>query len=138
YGSNLQAWDREAVDAVYGAAGPPPPPCKPPQITGQPQSVVLGISATTLTVSAIGDAPLQYQWYTGARGNTASPVSGANSASITVKPSASTVYWVRLSNGCTPTVDSGAATVTVNGCPAVTVDSISAGIEVIEGTTVTL
>jgi len=137
YGSSLQQWDREAIGAAYGTAVTPDP-CKPPTITGQPQSAVLASQAVTLSVSAIGDAPLRYQWYSGARGNTANPVGGATSASVSVQPAVTTVYWCRISNGCDPSVDSAAATVTVNGCPAVTVDSISPNADVIEGTKVTL
>ena len=137
YGSHLQQWDRDAIDSVYGSVTAPTP-CKPPQITGQPQSVALASAPVILSVSAIGDAPLRYQWYTGARGNDSDPVRGATGASITVQPAATTVYWVRISNGCDPAVDSAAATVTVNGCAAVTVDSISANAEIVEGTTVTL
>jgi hypothetical protein len=137
YGSTLQAWDREAIGAVYGTAVTPDP-CKPPTITGQPQSAVLASQPVTLTVSAIGDAPLRFQWYTGARGNTASPLQGATNASVSVQPSVTTVYWCRISNGCQPSLDSAAATVTVNGCPAVTVDSVSPNVEVLEGTKVAL
>jgi hypothetical protein len=137
YGSNLQQWDREAIAAVYGTALPPDP-CKPPAITGQPQPGIFAGQPVLLSVSAIGDAPLRFQWYTGARGNTANPVSGATSVSINVQPAVTTVYWCRISNGCDPSIDSAAATVTVNGCPAVTVDSISANQDVIEGTKVTL
>ena len=137
YGSNLQPWDREAVSAVYGTAVTPDP-CKPPVITGQPQPGTFVSQPVILGVSAIGDAPLRYQWYTGARGNTANPLNGATSASISVQPAVTTVYWCRVSNGCDPFVDSAAATVTVNGCPAVTVDSISPNADVVEGTTVTL
>jgi hypothetical protein len=137
YGSNLQQWDRDAIGALYGTAASPDP-CKPPAITGQPQPATLGSQPVTLTVSAIGDAPLRYQWYTGARSNTANPVNGATNLSVNVQPAVTTVYWCRVSNGCEPSVDSAAATVTVNGCPAVTVDSISPNAEVVEGTTVTL
>jgi hypothetical protein len=136
YGANLQGWDREAISVVYGSGATPA--CKAPQITAQPQSVTLGTSPVMLTVSAIGDAPLQYQWYTGARSNTAAPVAGAIGASITVQPAATTVYWCRVSNGCNPPVDSAAATVTVNGCPAVTVESVSTSVAIVQGTTITL
>jgi hypothetical protein len=135
YGANLQPWDRDAIAAVYGAS---PVPCNPPHITAQPQPATLGSSPVTLTVAASGDAPLHYQWYVGARGNTATPLSTATGASITVQPTTTTVFWVRVSNGCDPVADSDAATVTVNGCPAVTVDSISPNSAVVQGTTVTL
>jgi hypothetical protein len=54
FGANLQAWDREAIDAVYGAAQAPPP-CTPPSITVQPQSSALGNAPVTLSVGASGD-----------------------------------------------------------------------------------
>src|SRR5439155_20056115 len=69
-GSTLQAWDIEAIDAVYGAAGVIIPPCNPPVITSQPQSASIINTAANLSVSATGDVPLQYQWFIGASGNT--------------------------------------------------------------------
>lgn len=139
YGAALQAWDRTALGTVYGSgSGAEPPPCKAPQITGQPQSATLAGAPVVLTVSAIGDAPLQYQWYVGPRGNTANPVIGATNASVTVQPAGTTIYWCRVSNACPPAVDSAAATVTVNNCPAVSVDAVSADVAIVEGTTVTL
>src|SRR5207244_2937836 len=81
---------------------------------------------------------LPCQWSPGSRGNAASPVGGANGASLTVQPSATTVYWVRVSNVCGTPADSATAIVTVNGCPAVTVDLISADVNIVQGTTVTL
>src|SRR5581483_11329520 len=52
-GSTLQAWDREAIAAVYGT-GPAVNPCIPPSITTQPQSVALGTAAVVLQVVATG------------------------------------------------------------------------------------
>ncbi len=131
-GAALQSWDREALAAVYGA-GPVTPPCNPPAISLQPQSVSLTTAAVVLSVTAIGDAPLQYQWFIGARGNASQPISGATGSAIQVQPPVTTMYWVRVSNGCGSPVDSEAATVTVNGCPAVTINSISSSIIIIEG-----
>lgn len=135
YGSTLQPWDIAAVGTLYGTSAGT---CNAPQITAQPQPATLGASPATLGVTATGDAPLQYRWYTGARGNTASPVSNGTTASINVQPSTTTVYWVRVSNGCDPPADSATATVTVNGCPAVTVDTITPGADIVEGATATL
>lgn len=92
--------------------------CKP-TITTQPQGVVIQNGAqTTLTVAATG-APLTYQWYIGAAGNTSQPIAGATSSSYTTPALATTTsYWVRVS-GCT-TADSAAATVTVCNTPTVT------------------
>lgn len=92
--------------------------CKP-TITAQPQGTTVNSGQTaTLSVTATG-APLSYQWYIGAAGNTAQPISGATSATYTTPPmSATTSYWVRVT-GCTP-ADSVAATVNVCAPPAIT------------------
>jgi hypothetical protein len=92
--------------------------CKP-TITAQPQGTTVNNGQTaTLSVTATG-APLSYQWYIGAAGNTAQPIAGATSASYTTPPmSATTSYWVRAT-GCT-TADSTSATVTVCAPPAIT------------------
>ncbi|HKO02517.1 MAG TPA: M57 family metalloprotease, partial [Thermoanaerobaculia bacterium] len=134
-GSTLQAWDQEAIAAVYGSGAQA---CQAPQITQQPASVSLGTSSVTLSVVATGSSPVQYQWYTGPKGNTASPISGANAAQLTVRPAATTSYWVRVSNGCSPAADSDAAIVTVNNCPIVTISNLSPDAHIIEGLSTTL
>lgn len=131
-GSTLQPWDIEAITAVYGSGSAATPPCNPPAITQQPQSVSLTTSAVVLSVTATGDAPLQYQWFAGASGNASEPIAGASGSAVEVQPAVSTIYWVRVSNGC-GTVDSNAATVTVNGCPPVTITSLSSSTNIIEG-----
>lgn len=135
FGANLQAWDREAIDAVYGAGIPP---CTPPTITTQPQSLDLGSTPVTLSIAATGDPPLQFQWYTGQSGNTSQPINNANSSAITVQPTVTTSYWVRVSNTCAPAANSQTATVTVNGCPGVIINSISDSASILQGSTVTL
>lgn len=110
----LQAWDQHAVQAVYpGNVCAPGPACTAPAITGNPssQTIIAGESAT-LTAGATGTAPLSYQWYVGASGNTGSPIQGATGASVNVSPSSSTSYWVRVSNSC-GSANSATATVTV-------------------------
>jgi formylglycine-generating enzyme required for sulfatase activity len=84
-----------------------------PSITTQPVSTTINSGSTaTLSVVAGGTAPLTYQWYQGAVGATTSPV-GANSASFTTAAlSATTTYWVRVSNAA-GNVNSSLATVTV-------------------------
>jgi len=150
YGSNLQSWDREAIDAVYAsgaAAGPPPTPgpgptpqppsCTPPSITAQPVSAPLITAEVTLGISASGDAPLQYQWYAGAKGNTTNPVGGATQPSMSITPRVTTTYWARVTNAC-GTADSDTATITVNGCPAVSIASLtSSASAVLQGVPVT-
>jgi len=130
-GSTLQAWDREAIAAVYGT-GPAVNPCIPPSITTQPQSVALGTAAVVLQVVATGDSPLRYQWYVGARGNASQPIPNATGSAVEVQPAVTTTYWVRVTNSC-GLADSEAATVTVNGCAAVTINSISSSTSIIEG-----
>ncbi|HEV8432965.1 MAG TPA: hypothetical protein VGR95_06085 [Thermoanaerobaculia bacterium] len=84
--------------------------CTPPTITSQPQSQTIPAgSATTLSVAATGTATLNYQWYYGTSGNTASPIQGATGTSIYVGGTYS--YWVRVSNGC-GSANSVTATVT--------------------------
>ncbi len=85
-----------------------------PSISTQPasQSIATGNSAT-MTVVATGTPAPTYQWYSGASGNTASPISGATSASYTTPALlASASYWVRVSNA-SGTADSTTATITV-------------------------
>jgi hypothetical protein len=80
----------------------------------QNQSVDFGASAT-LSVAATGSGTLGYQWYVGASGNTATPIQGATAASYTTPAlTATTSYWVRVSDGQNQFVDSIAATVTVS------------------------
>lgn len=84
-----------------------------PTITTQPQSQTVNPSTpVTLTVAGNG-GPLTYQWYVGTSGTTTSPVSGGTGSSLSVTPSATTSYWVRVTGPCTPAADSQTATVTI-------------------------
>jgi hypothetical protein len=137
-GSTLQAWDIEALDAVYGSGSVVPPPCNAPVITSQPQSVSIINTAANLSVTATGDLPLQYQWFIGASGNTSQPINGATAALITVQPAVTTRYWVRVLNICAVPANSETVTVTVNGCPAVNINALSSNTLIIEGKSTTL
>jgi hypothetical protein len=100
------------------------PGCAAIQIFGQPQpkSITAG-SSTSLSVSASSTAtPLTYQWYIGTPGDLTSPIANATSATVSVTPVTTTIYYVRVTNSCRGTQDSNAAQVTVNppGCPAIT------------------
>jgi hypothetical protein len=159
-GAALQAWDQEAVAAVYGSGSSPTPnptpnptpgptpnpipfpqpnpqPCTPPSILTQPQSAsIVGANSATLSVVAAG--ALGYQWFTGTSGVASLPLNGATQPQITVNPPATTSYWVRVSNTCT-NVDSNAAVVTVNGCPPVLLTSAtSSAASIFEGKSATL
>ena len=138
FGSTLQAWDIAAIDAVYGSGVSGPPPCNPPRINLQPQTIDVGTAAVTFTVTASGDTPLQYQWYTGTSGNTNALIAGAISSTFVVKPLVTTAYWVRISNGCDPPADSITVYAIVNNCPPVTIASQSDNITILEGKSVTL
>lgn len=100
--------------------------CDPPAITGNPNgaSIIEGNSAQ-LTVNATGSL-LSYQWYTGNSGDTSSPIANSNNKTISVSPTQTTNYWVRVSGQCGSPVDSAAATVTVTLCDDVTVDAPTA------------
>jgi PKD repeat protein len=88
--------------------------CNLPQITKQPPSLIIRSGAsTTLTVTATG-SDLSYQWFEGASGNTATPISGATTNSYTTPVLfASKLYWVRVRSTCNGTVDRNSTTATV-------------------------
>ena len=114
--------------------------CVAPNITladAGPKSITPG-QTVTLTVQATGTS-LQYQWYRGIAPDTSSPVAGANTATATDTPSASTSYWVRVSNSC-GSKDSGSIAVTVGTvtCNAPAITTINADATVISDTAVTL
>jgi hypothetical protein len=86
----------------------------PPTITSQPQSrtVPLGLPAT-LSVGASSGTPPSYQWYEGASGTTTAPIAGATADSFTTPAlTASTSYWVRVTNTIGST-NSATAAITV-------------------------
>lgn len=92
-----------------------------PTITTQPanKSIVSGQS-TTLSIATTPIAGQTIQWYIGAAGTTTSPVSGGTGTSITVSPTTTTTYWVRVSS-CGFTADSAAATVSVCTAPTINI-----------------
>ncbi len=90
-----------------------PPPATDPSITTQPasQDVPSG-TAVVLTVAASGD-DLSYQWFTGNSGDTATPVAGATSGTLTTGAlTASTNYWAQITNAG-GSADSDTAVITV-------------------------
>lgn len=102
----------------------------PAAIVTQPAPVTIFTGATAkLTVVASGGTPLTYQWYRGLSGDTSQPV-GSNAASFTTPAlSATTSYWVKVSNALNPGgVASNTATVTVEEplVPVVSTDPLPA------------
>ncbi|MBP7866112.1 MAG: hypothetical protein KA419_09200 [Acidobacteria bacterium] len=106
----LNAGLQTLIHTVQQGGAPPVPPA----ITSQSgsQEVSFGQSVT-LSVTATGTNPLTYQWYTGPAGDVSTPVSGATSATLKVKPRQTAVYWVRVGNAYGH-ADSAAVTLTVN------------------------
>jgi hypothetical protein len=88
--------------------------CTAPAISAQPVSLQITEGSTaTLSVTATGTS-LNYQWFQGSPpGGTAI---GSNSPTITVAPTATTNYYVRISNSC-GNLNSAPATVTVVSAP---------------------
>jgi hypothetical protein len=98
FGSNLQQWDRDAVDTVYGNG----PPCVPPSsVSISGGGAVAAGQSTMLTANVTGgDGTLTYAWYDGNLNDTSNPV-GTNSPNFTTPPINSTKnYWVKVSNTC--------------------------------------
>jgi hypothetical protein len=85
-----------------------------PSIVSQPASQLIPTGRTiSLGVAGTGTAPLSYQWYAGPSGTTTLPIAGATSSNYTTSPiTATSRFWVRLSNAYGTTVDSAAATIT--------------------------
>jgi|GEM_PF-992074 len=110
-------WVRDIGPACSADSATINVPICTPAITTQPSSVNVNQGQqVTLTVAATGTPTLTYQWYTGTSGNTASPVSGATTASLTFTASSTQTYWVRVTNGVNGAacyINSNAATVTV-------------------------
>ncbi len=98
-----------------GSGGPPP--VTGPTITTQPASQeVQSGTAIALSVAASGD-DLTYQWYIGNSGDTAAPVAGATSTTLTTGAlSVSTNFWAQVSNAGGST-DSNTAVITVTAPP---------------------
>lgn len=116
-------------------------PCTQSSITTHPNSATIAPGgSTTLTVVAAGTAPISYQWYTGTSGNTGNPIPNATNASVTVSPTVTTSYWVRVSNSCnTVGNNSTTAVVTVSAnCPAATITTQPASVSAPIGTAATL
>ncbi len=122
------AFSRSSIDDFgYTPIGAPgtgsegPPPSDAPSITTQPasQEVQSGASAN-LSVAASGD-DLTYQWYTGNSGDTASPVAGATSNTLTTGAlTASTSFWVQITNaGGAADSDTAAITIAAPSVPLV-------------------
>ena len=113
---------------------------QPAAIATHPASTTINSGqTTTLSVVASGFAPLSYQWYQGTSGVITTPV-GTDSASFTTPVlTATTSYWVRVTNSLNPTgADSAAAVVTVRQPAAIVTQPASTTINSGETTTLSV
>ena len=103
----------------------------PPTISGAPASVTIpNGERTQLKVTATGTGTLTYQWYQGQSGTTTTPVSGATSPTFTTPAlTATSSYWVRITDGNGAVTNSPTVTVTVSATSPLTVSqqSVTAG-----------
>jgi hypothetical protein len=114
FGAVLKSWDQDAVSTAYNPS--PAGSCTPPSITTQPPAskTITSGQPANVTIAAAGTSPLTFQWYFGNRGDTSSAVTGQTSATLTHAPTATTMYWVRVTGQCAPAADSNNVTVNVN------------------------
>ncbi|HEX7677601.1 MAG TPA: matrixin family metalloprotease, partial [Thermoanaerobaculia bacterium] len=97
--TNLQQWDLDAIDTVYGNG----PVCQPPSsvsISGG-GAVPAGGTATLMANVTGGNGTFTYAWFEGFPSDTSHPV-GSNSPTFTTPPipAGSKDYWVKVNNDC--------------------------------------
>ncbi|HXH37234.1 MAG TPA: DUF4214 domain-containing protein, partial [Thermoanaerobaculia bacterium] len=134
--TNLQQWDLDAIDTVYGNG----PACQPPtsvSISGG-GAVTSGQTATlTATVSG-GNGTLTYAWFDGALNDTSTPV-GTNSPNFTTPPITGTKnYWVKVSNTCGNVTDATTVFVQSNTCTPPSIIAQPTSLTISSGGTATL
>lgn len=115
--SKIELRVRESYGGANGALKFTPT-AAPTSITGV-TSLSCGVTSTTLTAAggyAAGNTV--YQWGTGTVVGQ-NVINGATAATVTVSPTATTTYWVRLTNlnNCTAYSDAVSTTVTVTPVP---------------------
>jgi hypothetical protein len=162
----LQAWDQDAVRAMYGSGGEATDyatcangsctqywrretpedvfrlaklGCVPPSIATQPQNKTIAAGGTTsISVVAGGSGPFTYQWYIGTSGDTSTPT-GTNAATLSnLSPARTTSYWVRVTGQCGSPADSNTATVTVQDCTPASISSQPPNKTIVAGSTTSL
>ncbi len=103
-----------ANESLRGVAWAPTAPPVGPSIGASPQNATVPFNgSTTLSVSATGTSPLHYQWYQGDASDISTPVGTDSDHFTTPALTATTDYWVRVSNSVS-SQDSTTAIVTVS------------------------
>lgn len=88
--------------------------CKVPVINAHPVSATSTTGAPVQLSVTASATDVQYQWYSGASGVTASPITtNGTGPMVTVIPQQTTDYWVRVSGRCGTPKDSTAAKVSI-------------------------
>ncbi|HEV7429225.1 MAG TPA: M57 family metalloprotease [Thermoanaerobaculia bacterium] len=136
FGSNLQKWDRDAIDTVYGNGAV----CVPPtavSLSGGGQ-VPAGSQAPLIANVPDCNGPFTYAWFDGALNDTSHPV-GTNSSTFTTPPvTAQKDYWVRVSNACGNVTATATVFPQSNTCNAATVATQPVSQTINSGGTATL
>jgi YD repeat-containing protein len=97
-----------------------------PTITGISTGTTVASGTTVpLSVTTSSIPGQSFQWYTGTPGNTSNAIAGKTTASITVAPTVTTSYWVRVTGTCTPAAWADSAAVTITTCNAPVINSVS-------------
>jgi len=114
-------------EITFGTTARPYDRCIRPAFTTQPASVPVSGGSATLTASVSGTGPFTYQWYVYGQSD---PIAthgnvSATTDSITVNPTATSLYNVTVSNPCGYEA-SQTSKVTVNDCPLPTTGTIQA------------
>jgi len=102
---------------------------QPTSITRIPASIsVVSSDRADLYVSAIGSAPLSYQWYRGPSGDTSGPIVGATSSHLLIPAVTSAgSYWVRIADAYGFLTDSPLAAITVSAVSPLTASHSAVG-----------
>ena len=108
-------------------------------VSATPSTINPG-GSSTLSVSAIGTAPLTYQWYVGQKGDLSAPLGSGAVSSLMISPAQTTQYWVLVSNSCPSSAQSNTVTITVNtsGCTSPFISGQPSDQQVISGSRASL
>ena len=112
----------------------------PPTFSVAPGSLlIVANDRAQLSVVASGTGPLTYQWYQGTSGDTSAQVTGATSSVFTTPElTATTSYWVRITDANGNITNSPAATVAVSATSPLTVSQTVMGHGYMAGGAVTV